>query len=112
MATPTTNRSRSPGTSLNAVTADDDGGGVNVSGYQTLAMQVVLTGSPTGGTVTLELSLDGTNWDATSTVFTIGTDTSGDIKFSTDTPAEFARAKLASLAGGTSPTVTALITGA
>ena len=79
--------------------------------HSKLSMQVVLTGSPSGGTVTLQGSLDGINFDATTALatFTIGTDTSGAIKFSIDKPVSAYRVVLASLAGGTSPTVTATV---
>lgn len=95
--------------SLDAVTANANGSAIDLEvAARTHGMQVVLTGGPTGGTVTLQGTLDGTNWFALAT-FTIGTDASGDIKFAVDTPVQQVRAVLAGLAGGISPTVTAWI---
>lgn len=75
------------------------------------SMQGITAGSPTGGTVTLEGSLDGQNFDATNPLatFTIGTDASGAVKFAIDKPVAFCRVVLAGLVGGTSPTVTAIV---
>lgn len=112
MAPPTTYQARKPTVSLDAATANGNGGGSNVSGYRTIAMQTSHTGTPTAGTVTLELSLDGDTWFASSTVFTIGTTANDSIQWAVDEPAAYARAVLAGLTGGTAPTVTALISGA
>lgn len=103
---------RNPETSLDAVTADGDGQPVRAHGLQSFGIQTTTTGSPSGGTVALEGTIDGTNWFNMSADFTIGTDTSGDIKWAVDQPVAFARANLSSLAGGTDPTVTATIIGA
>lgn len=74
----------------------------------TYSLQVVLTGSPSGGTVTLEGSNNGSTADTTAAAtFTIGTDASGVTKFVVDKPYAYIRAKLASLTGGTNPTVSA-----
>jgi hypothetical protein len=79
--------------------------------HSKLSMQVVLAGSPSGGTVNLQGSLDGVNFDATTPLatFTIGTDTSGAIKMSIDKPVSAYRVVLAGLTGGTAPTVTAIV---
>ena len=79
--------------------------------HSKLSMQVVLTGAPSGGTVTLQGSVDGVNFDTTTALatFTIGTDHSGDIKFVVDKPVSACRVVLAGLTGGTSPTVTATV---
>lgn len=62
------------------------------------------------GTVALELSNDGTNWAPTdAATFTIGTSVNKDFVWATGKPALYARAVLASLTGGTNPTVTATI---
>jgi hypothetical protein len=96
---------------LNAVTANGSSSVISYgSPRRNLSMQTILTGSPTGGTVTLYGSLDGTNFDTTSTglaQFTIGTDASGAIKFVVDKPVMAVKVTLASLAGGTAPTITA-----
>jgi hypothetical protein len=97
-------------TSLKAATANGNGAPADFRVARlNVAMQVVLTGAPSGGTVTLVGSLDGVNWSAALATFTIGTDTNGDIKVSTGKPVIKARAVLAGLTGGTSPTVTALL---
>jgi len=102
-----------PNRALDAVAANVNGPVTNLSGaHAKLAMQVLLTGAPTGGTVTLQGSLDGTNFDTSGTglaQFTIGTDASGAIKFAIDKPVSFYRVALAGLAGGTNPTVTAIV---
>lgn len=103
-----------PRTSLDAATADANGSTEAFGrAHKTWGMQVVLGGDvvATGGTVTLHLSHDGTNWSAAVATFTIGTTTNKDIVYAVDKPASFARAVLASLSGGTNPTVTATICG-
>ncbi len=80
--------------------------------HSKLSLQVVIggSGSPTG-TVSLQGSLDGVNFDVANALatFTIGTDTSGAIKYSIDKPVFAYRVVLASLAGGTKPTITATV---
>lgn len=107
-----------PGTramgSLVAATANGDGETVGAGrAYKTWAMQVVLGGGavPTGGTVKLHLSFDGINWSEPVATFTIGTTVNKDIVFAVDKPAIYAKAVLASLSGGTNPTVSAKIVG-
>jgi hypothetical protein len=94
---------------LNAVTANATAT-VNLGiPHSTWSMQVVLTGSPSGGTITLAPSLDGTNMDPAAAgvaQFTIGTDASGTIKYVTGKPFTAFTVTLAGLTGGTMPTVT------
>lgn len=92
---------------FNAITANATSGWLPVVGCRgNFSIQYVLTGTPTGGTVVLE----GSNNSVTAVptvlaTLTIGTDASGEMKFVVDKPVAFIRAKLASLTGGTSPTV-------
>lgn len=99
-------------TLLNAVLVDTTGEWKGVAGCRTFSIQVVYTGSPSGGVITLEGSNDGSNAVPTVlAIFTIGTDANGEMKFVVDKPVAFVRAKLASLSGGTAPTVSAKIVG-
>lgn len=116
MSTPTHSaggRGSSACVSLNAATANGSGkplGGGRA--WNTWGMQVVLGGTvaPTTGTISLQLSNDGTNWSPTAAAtFTIGTSVDKDFVWAADKPAVYARATLAGLAGGTAPTVTATI---
>jgi len=99
------------GTSLNAVATNSTGSTVDFgSAMRDIAMVVSTTGSPNAGTVTLNVSVDGTNWFVTSTTAAVGaTVSSGTL---TGGAWRYARAVLASLGGGTTPTVTAKIAGA
>lgn len=102
-----------PQASLNAATANGSGSVIDLGTCcRSFALQVVLTGGPSGGTVTLVGSLDGTNFDAALATFTIGTDASGVIKYVVDKPLRYVKAVLAGLTGGTSPTVTANVAAA
>lgn len=95
---------------LDGVTADVNGAWKTVAGFKDFSMQVVLTGSPTGGTITLESSNDGSNAAPTPLMtFVIGSDTNLEINYVIDKPVAFVRATLAGLAGGTSPTVSAKV---
>ena len=67
----------------------------------------MVTGAPTGVSVTLQGSLDGTNWFILAT----STSTTGDYQSVADKPCHFVRANLGTLTGGTAPTVTARIAG-
>ncbi len=100
-------------TALNSVTTDTTSSITTLSAVRKdVSMQVVLTGSPTGGTITLQGSLDGTTFDPVTgglALFTIGTDTSGNIKFSAAKPFLAYRVVLAGLTGGTTPHVTAKV---
>lgn len=75
-------------------------------------MQVVLTGSPTACIVDLEGSLNGTNWFRLARWSIAGGQASGDLVFSSATPASQTRANLTTLTGGTAPTVTAKVASA
>lgn len=66
-----------------------------------------MTGAPTTVSVTLQGSLDGVNWFVLAT----SSSTTGDYQSVADKPVFFVRANLATLTGGTSPTVTARIAG-
>lgn len=101
-----------PNTALDRVTGNQTSGAFPLGRtHSKLSLQVVLTGSPSGGTVTVQGSLDGVNFDTTNALatFTIGTDASGAMKFSIDKPFYAYRVVLANLTGGTNPTVTALV---
>ena len=101
-----------PNRALDAVTANVTGSVTKLGTvHSKLSMQVILTGAPSGGIVTLQGSLDGVNFDTTTALatFTIGTDNSGDIKFVVDKPIMAYRCVLAGLTGGTNPSVTAVI---
>lgn len=95
-----------PHASLNAVTGVGAGTSIDLEfAYRCFTMQTTVTGAPTAVSITLQGSLDGTNW------FTLATSTSttGDLQHVVDKPVRFVRANLGTLTGGTAPTVTALI---
>jgi hypothetical protein len=97
-------------TTLNEV--DDNADGVafrTERAHSAWGIQVTTTGSPNAGTVTLQLSIDGTNFFTSGTSVDLSQDSSGVVKWASDKPAIAARATLASLGGGTDPTVTAKI---
>ena len=100
-------------TALNAVAVNVTSNAFNFTCVHCKAsLQVILTGGPNAGTVTLQGSLDGVNFDTTGTglaQFVIGTDTSGALKFVVDKCFTALQVVLAALGGGASPTVTALI---
>ncbi|HEV8061094.1 MAG TPA: hypothetical protein VGP68_14535 [Gemmataceae bacterium] len=100
-----------PNLALNAVAANTTSAATVLGSiHSKLSMQVVLTGAPSGGTVMLQGSLDGVNFDTAGLVtFTIGTDASGAIKLSVDKPVYAYRVVLAGLTGGTNPTVSATV---
>ena len=79
-------------------------------GYRSHALQVILGGTlaPTTAVVNLEGTLDGQNWFSLAQ-WTKASQASGDIVFAVDKPVAQVRANLASLAGGTAPTVSANI---
>lgn len=95
--------------SLSAVTANATGTAVDsASAKNNFTMAVVTTGTLTG-TVTLELSLNNTNWfSSTETVVVSAAGT--DAAFSIGRPARYARAVLSGAAG--TGTISADITGA
>ena len=92
---------------LSAATGVTTGAGLMVRTStlpEMMSFQTVITGAPTGVTVTLEGSLDGTNFFLMDTT-TLAT---GEIRFISYKPVMYVRAKLTVLTGGTAPTVTVL----
>lgn len=93
--------------SLDAATATGAGTAFDLGvGHAKFGLQVKHTGSPTSVVVSLEASVNGTDW------FSLGTWDSasqgnGDIVFVVDRPVIHIRANLTTLTGGTSPTVSA-----
>ena len=95
---------------LNAVTST--GAGTNIwggrkeaGGYQQkYTWQTVVTGSPASVSVKLEGSLDGDNWYALDT----SSNVSGELRAVVNSPVAFVRGNLATLTGGSSPSVTVL----
>lgn len=73
------------------------------------SMQVSFTGGSPTVKVYLEGSIDGTNWVTLATFDTGAGDASGAIKTSSSIVVNQVRANVATLSGGTSPTVTATI---
>ena len=65
------------------------------------AWDTIVTGSPATVSVTLEGSLDGTNWFVLAT----NTSTSNALSHVVDKPVRFIRAQLGTLTGGSSPTI-------
>jgi hypothetical protein len=99
-------------TSLNAVTAAGNGDVAAISGVnpmggvpRKIAWEVRVTGSPTAMQVDLEGSLDNTNWYQIDTYNTVA----NALREVTQRGAKFIRARLVTLTGGSSPTVTARI---
>lgn len=95
-----------PARRLTVLTTNGSTQAVTLDGvYRTFAFQSVITGTPTSFTLTYQGSLDGTNW------YTLGTTTStaGEGTFVVDKPAQFVRATLSALTGGTSPTISAFV---
>lgn len=80
--------------------------------HTSIALQVVLGGTvpATGGVITVYGSLDGVNYDPTPlATWTVGTQVSGNIVVATGKGFIYVNCQLASLAGGTSPTVNAVV---
>lgn len=96
----------SPGTrvmQLLQASAVGAGAGVDLTyGKGTFTVQTVVTGAPTAVSLTLQGSLDGTNWTTLAT----STSTTGDQQYAVDKPQRYIRANLGTLTGGTAPTVT------
>lgn len=90
--------------SLDAAVAVGAGVALEVEGSRSYALDVRSTGTPTAISVTLEGSLDGSNWETLGSAAT-----AAGITWSVDTPVKFVRANLGTLTGGTTPTVTAVI---
>lgn len=72
-----------------------------------LTWAISVGGSPSGLSVTLQGSLDGTLWAILDT----STNTAGELRGIANQPVTFLRADLGTLTGGTSPTVTVSIQG-
>jgi hypothetical protein len=70
--------------------------------YKNHTWNTVITGSPTTVSVTLEGSIDGTNWFVLDT----STSTSNEMRHVTNKPVTYLRANLGTLSGGAAPTVT------
>ena len=105
-------------TILNAATSTGPGSAFGVpatpsaqrGGFiQTMAWQIVTTGSPTGLSVTLQGSLDGVNWFAIGSAVTTATLTLLNLASANAGPYAFIRANVNTLSGGTTPTVTVLL---
>lgn len=98
-------------TTLNAVTANATGATVALgSAYSNWSAIGVATGSPTGGTLTLELSHDGISWVSSTVTATISA-AGNFLLASTGRPARFGRVNLTGLAGTITLTVTMMAAG-
>jgi hypothetical protein len=98
-------------TTLNAVTANATGSSVALgSAHSNWSAVAVATGSPTAGTLTLELSHDGTNW-VSSTVTASVTAAGNYLLASTGRAARFGRVNLTGLTGTITLTVTLMAAG-
>lgn len=99
-----------PTTSLNAVTATGAGTVVDLGVVRSVhTMQTTVTGTPTGVAVNLEGSLSASGpWGT----LVASTSTAGDVQTVSGKAVRYVRANLATLTGGTSPTVTALVASA
>jgi hypothetical protein len=78
-----------------------------VTGASKLGVQVVTTGSPASFAVELQGSIDGANW--VTLVTATNSAINGYGQGAAQGPAQFIRLHLASLSGGTSPTVSASV---
>lgn len=98
-------------TSLSAVTANGNGTAFNMkTAARDYTLAVSTTGSPTGWSVQLQGSLDGTNWASIGAAVTQATGSAAFGALSvTGAPWTQVRAVLSGLTGGTSPTVTAIV---
>lgn len=86
------------------------GAAINYYGVRdTHAMQLSFTSNPTSVICGLQLSLDAITWYTAATFSILAGNGSGDIVVVSNVPALFSRANLTTLAGGTSPAVTAVI---
>lgn len=100
--------------SLNAVTGTGAGTGfLWAQAKATVSLTVLTSGSPTSGTVALEVSNDdGATWTSVAT-FVVGTNTVGKPVVYDDTAVRGARANCTvAPGGGSSPTLTAHVVGA
>ena len=97
---------RLPALRMTTLSANGSTGVINLDGvHRTFAFQTVVTGTPTSFTLTFQGSLDGTTW------YTLGTSTStaGEAQFVVDKPAQYVRATLSALTGGTAPTISTYV---
>lgn len=99
------------GTTLNAVTANTTGTAMDAgSARSNWSGIAVATGSPTAGTVTLELSHDGVSFVSSSATVSI-TAAGNYLVASTGRPARYARCSLTGLTGTITLTVTMMAAG-
>jgi hypothetical protein len=77
---------------------------------QSMAWQINTTGAPSGLSVTLQGSLDGVNWFSIGSAVTSDTLTVINLANANAGPYAFIRANLTTLTGGTTPSVTVLLT--
>lgn len=97
---------RMPARRMTTLSANGSTDAVNLDGtHRSFVFQTVVTGAPASFTMTFQGSLDGTNW------YTLGssTATAGEAQFVVDKPAQFVRATLSALTGGTAPTVSTYV---
>lgn len=102
---------------LNAVTGATTTDAEEITGTGQYGLQFSTTGSPTSGVITLQGSIDGTNW-VTLQAMNVATDASGRIAWSLATvpggtatlrPVVYIRLDLSGLDGGSSPTLSASV---
>lgn len=99
-----------PNASLNAVTTTGAGAVTDLGVVRSVhTVQTIVTGAPASVAVNLEGSLNGSTAWAT---LVSSTSTTGDIQTVSGKAVRYVRANLATLTGGTAPTVTALIASA
>lgn len=97
---------RSVITALSAVTSTGAGSSNSLgSGLEKHTWEIVVTGAPATVSITLQGSIDGTNWYTLDT----STTTTSEMRHVVNKPVRFIRANLGTLTGGTSPTVTVRI---
>lgn len=96
--------------SLNAATSTGAGASIDFSRpRRNLSMQVVFTSNPSPVKVTLEGTIDGTDWFTLATFDTGASSNNKDIISADIVSVLSARANLITLTGGTTPNVTATI---
>lgn len=91
-------------TSLDAATATGAGAELSCLGARSYALDVRTTGTPTSFSVSLEGTVNGTDWVAIGSAVT-----AAGLTWQVDKPAARVRANLTALTGGTAPAVTAEI---
>ncbi len=102
LATTVLNAAAATGAGLAYAAPQRRGGAGLVSAY---SWSTIITGSPSGISVTIQGSNDGSTWTTLDT----STSTSGETRVFSGSPAGFLRANLGTLTGGSSPTVTVKI---